>query len=77
MFPYALYVMSPVFTVSHQILTVCQIIFLLTMALHWGIIKLSPVKLVLGVGYFQWWIVKNMLPAILHYGLVPRTFTKT
>jgi len=47
--------------------------FLSTMALRWGIIKLFPVELVLGIGYFHRWIVKTTLQDMLHYGLVPRT----
>jgi len=47
--------------------------FLLTVALHWGIIKLFPVELILGIGYFHRWIVKTTMQDMLHYGLVPRT----
>jgi len=50
--------------------------FLSTMALRQGIIKLFPVELVLGIGYFHWWIVKTTVQDMIHYGLVPRTRTE-
>jgi len=51
-----------------------RFIFLSTMALGWGIIKLFPVELVLEVGYFHQWIVKNTVQDMLNYGLVPCTW---